>query len=962
MPNFTAKLPMVLRWLIVCLMLATDVNGAESFDLILRGARIVDGTGAPWYFADIGIRGDKIVAIGSIDRRDGENSIDVSGLIVAPGFIDMMGQTATPLLDDSGAALNLLTQGITTINAGEGVSAAPLSDDEGLRKGYTTMAEYFALLDSKGLPVNVVQTVGHTQIRQLVLGDSDRRPSDSELERMQQYVREAMEAGAIGVSTALIYPPAVYADTREIAALAKVAGEYGGSYFTHMRNESDQLLEAIDEALSIGRAGNVPVHIFHLKTAGQQNWGKMPLAIARIKQARAEGQQVTADIYPYINNGLGITALIHPRHFVNGVDALRKRLDDPMLRATIRQEMESTSDWENWYRNAGSDWQRIRVGRTSDPQYAGLAGLSVADIAKSKEEDPWDTFFRLVRSETFALPETMTHANKILAMQQEFVSFCTDVGPAAGEQQANSMISAHPRAYGSFPRLISYYVRDLGAISLERAIAQASATAANDVKLYDRGRIAVGLAADLIAFDYEHLADKADFSNPRALSTGMRYVIVNGQLVLAAGEPTKSRPGRVLRGPGWKRESAAANIATGDEKYSDPAVNAMLVRFMEEHAVPGMSIAIADRGTLIYSQGFGYADVAKQTPVTPQSLFRIASVSKPITGVAVMQLVEQGKLTLDAKVTEILDLSQGILRAGEKFDPRWHQITVRHLLQHRGGWDRDVSFDAMFRSVSFAEQEGLPPPASPSTVIQAMLKVNLDFDPGLRYAYSNFGYSLLGRIIEKISQQDYETYVREHVLAPVGVTEMRIGASLLTGRRENEVRYYQPGTGTSVFASDLGNEVPWPYGGWYLEAMDAHGGWIASAEDLIRFATALDNAQSSPLLNETSIKQLFERPEGEAGYEADGREKEVYYSLGWSNRVIEPGAVSHWHTGSLNGTATVLIRRHDGLTMVALMNSRVSPKTDHLGRESEVVLHRAASYLRSKRNDNTQQSNRVKQD
>jgi N-acyl-D-amino-acid deacylase len=516
------------------------------------------------------------------------------------------------------------------------------------------------------------------------------------------------------------------------------------------------------------------------------------------------------------------------------------------------------------------------------------------------------------------------------------------------------MISAHPRAYGSFPRLISYYVRDLGAISLERAVAQSSATAANDVKLYDRGRIAVGLAADLIAFDYEHLADNADFGNPRALSTGMRYVIVNGQLVLAAGEPTKARPGRVLRGPGWKRDTAAANISIGVEEYSEPEVNTMLASFIEEHAVPGMSVAIADRGQLVYSRGFGYADIAKRDPVTPHSLFRIASVSKPITGVAIMQLVEQGKLDLDAKVTEILDLSQGIRQAGEQFDPRWHQITVRHLLQHRGGWDRDVSFDAMFRSVSFAEQEGVRPPASPSTVIQAMLKVKLDFDPGQRYAYSNFGYCLLGRIIEKISQQEYETYVREHVLAKVGVAKMRIGASRLNGREENEVRYYQPGTGTSVFASDLGTEVPWPYGGWYLEAMDAHGGWIASAEDLIRFATALDNAQSSPLLNETSIKQLFERPVGAAGYEADGKEKEVYYSLGWSNRVVGPGAVSNWHTGSLNGTATVLIRRHDGMTMVALMNSRVSPKTEHLGRESEAVLHRAASYLRSKRNDETQ--------
>ncbi len=232
------------------------------------------------------------------------------------------------MLEDPKTAMNLLTQGITTINAGEGGSAAPLDAEEGSRQGWTTMAEYFGLLELKGLPVNVVQTVGHTQVRRIVMGDVDRRPNDEELAAMQTLVREAMEAGAIGVSTALIYPPAVYAQTREIAALCSVAGEYGGRYYTHMRNEGDLLLEAIDEAIEIGREANTPVHIFHLKAAGQQNWGKMQQAIARIKAARASGEQITADIYPYINNGLGIAAMIHPRHFADGYDRLRNRLQD----------------------------------------------------------------------------------------------------------------------------------------------------------------------------------------------------------------------------------------------------------------------------------------------------------------------------------------------------------------------------------------------------------------------------------------------------------------------------------------------------------------------------------------------------------------------------------------------------------------------------------------------------------
>ncbi|MCA9140437.1 MAG: serine hydrolase, partial [Planctomycetales bacterium] len=853
-------------------------------------------------------------------------------------FIDMMGQTASPMIEDPKTAINLLTQGITTINAGEGGSAAPLDEQSGLRQGYTTMAEYFTLVESNGLPVNMVQTIGHTQVRSIVLGDVDRRPSDEELERMKSLVREAMEAGAIGVSTALIYPPAVYAQTNEIAALASAAGKYGGRYYTHMRNEGDLLLEAIDEALEIGRVGGTPVHIFHLKAAGQQNWGKMQLAIARIKAARASGRQVTADIYPYINNGLGIAALIHPRHFANGHSQLIARLDNEELRHEIRNEMESTEGWENWYRHAGKDWDRIVIGRSNDPRYREHDGQSVAKIAEAVGEDPWETFFHLVRSGAFALPQTMTDANKILAMQQEFVSFCTDVGPAGGSRSAS-----HPRAFGSFPRMLSRYVRDLGAISLERAVAQASAAAANDVLAYDRGRIAVGLAADVIVFDYENLVDRADFKNPHAVSEGMKHVVVNGQIVLKDGEYTGKRPGRVLRGPGYRKEKAAYNVSDGpkDERFSN--YDRSMKEFMKDHRVPGVSIAVTNRGKVVFARGYGYADVATGDQVTPDSLFRIASISKPITAVAVLQLIEQGKLKLDDKLYEVLDYEDDIKAAGDAFDNRCREITIRHLLEHRGGWDRDKSFDAMFQSVRFADQVGTRPPADQSAVIKAMLSQSLDFDPGQRYAYSNFGYCLLGRVVEKLTGQSYEGYVKQHVLAPIGVTQMRIGVTRLDGRAENEVRYYHPGTGQSVFASDLNETVPWPYGGWNLEAMDSHGAWIASATDLAKFAAALDDPDSCPILSRESIEWMYRRPPGLAGYEEDGTEKEQYYSLGWSNRDVGKGRINHWHTGSLAGTATILIRRHDGKNFVALMNTRVSPDATHLGRAIDGLLHTMAN-------------------
>lgn len=920
-----------------------DSGSPAKYDLLLCGGRVVDGSGAPWYTADVAISDGKIAAIGRISTERANRVIDAEGLVVAPGFIDMMGQTASPMIEDPKSAINLLTQGITTINAGEGSSAAPLGSEQAKSSGYATMSEYFALLEMNGLPINVAQTIGHTQVRRIVMGDVDRRPSDEELNRMRELVREAMQAGAIGVSTALIYPPAVYATTQEIASLVSVAGEYGGKYFTHMRNEGDQLLEAVDEAIEIGQAGNAPVHIFHLKAAGKNNWGKMQLALARIKAARAEGFEVTADIYPYVNNGLGIQALIHPRHFAEGRSRLTASLSDKSLQGTIRDEMESTNGWENWFAHAGKDWNRIIVGSSNIEQYKPHDGKSIAAIAAVMEEDPWDTFFDLVRANAFVLPETMSEANKIDAMQQEFISFCTDVGPAA------SGIASHPRAYGSFPRLLSHYVRNLGAISLERAVSQASATAANEIMALDRGRINVGLAADIIVFDYEELADQATFANPSELSLGMKYVLVNGQVVLEGGKYTGAKPGKVLKGPGFREETAPHQIASGagDSRFS--AFDTLISDFLKEHRATGVSVAVTNQGKLAFARGYGYSDVATQTSVDEQTLFRIASISKPITAVAILQLVERGLLDLDAKVLDILKLESDIDSAADKFDARWRDVTIRHLLQHRGGWDRDASFDAMFQSVRFAKQMNAPPPADQWTVIKAMLSQPLDFSPGLRYAYSNFGYCLLGRVVEAISDQDYESYVQQHVLEPIGITDMRIGSTRLEGRLENETRYYHPGTGESVFADDLGQQTPHPYGAWNLEAMDSHGGWLATASDLAKFAAAFDDPDKCPILNRESIELMHQRPEGLAGFDEDGNPNETYYSLGWQNRVVGKAdgvaSLNHWHTGSLPGTAAILIRRHDGKNMVALLNTRVSPSKNHLGREIDSLLHKAVNRI-----------------
>jgi N-acyl-D-aspartate/D-glutamate deacylase len=550
---------------IACLALLSffTTSAQEThFDILIRNGRIVDGTGAPWYRADIGIKQGKIAAIGRLPNAQAARTINADGLIVAPGFVDMMGQTARPFLSDHNAALNLLTQGITTINCGEGGSDAPLGEAEAKRAGWRTMREFFAALEQRRLPMNMVQTVGATQVRSIVVGLEDKRATLEQLAQMRALVREAMEAGAIGLSTSLIYPPAIYAPEEEIAELAKVVGEYGGRYYTHMRNEGDQLLEAIDEALRIGKAANTPVHIYHLKTAGRANWGKMDLALARIKAARAAGQEVGADVYPYVNNGLGIRALIHPRHSAKGPEDLLRRLNDPAMRAEIRREMETGTGWENWFAHTGHDWDRIVVAGIADPAYAAHSGKLLGEIARAVKQDAWDVFFAIARTSAFAMPQSMSEANKIKAMQQDFVSFDTDAGPAPpakrddqarqdGASRAGGV--THPRAYGAFPRVLARYVRELGALSLEAAIQRMSAVAANEVMAYDRGRLATGLAADIVLFDFNTIRDRATFAEPDVISDGMKFVLVNGVVVIEDGKFTGATPGKVLRGPGYKK-------------------------------------------------------------------------------------------------------------------------------------------------------------------------------------------------------------------------------------------------------------------------------------------------------------------------------------------------------------------------------------------------------------------------
>ncbi len=397
--------------------------------------------------------------------------------------------------------------------------------------------------------------------------------------------------------------------------------------------------------------------------------------------------------------------------------------------------------------------------------------------------------------------------------------------------------------------------------------------------------------------------------------------------------------------------------ATGKVDPNMAPFDELLSTFLDEHKVPGGAVAISKNGRLVYSRGFGYADVESKTAVEPDSLFRIASISKPITAVAVMQLVEQGKLGLDEPAFGLLRDDPNLAAQGTP-EPRLSQITIRQLLQHTGGWDRDISFDPMFRPLEIARELVTEPPAAQAHVIRYMRSQPLDFQPGERYAYSNFGYCVLGRLIEKVSGESYETYVKEHVLKPLGITRMTLGRTLPEDRADGEVKYYAPRDmrGPSVMAKNLGQDVLLPYGTWHLEAMDSHGGWIASAADLVRFASAFDDPAHCPVLKPESIAEMFARPSGGPGFDAPDKPKSVYYGLGWFVRTkasaegqkeISPlgQTFAQWHTGSLDGTSTILVRRHDGLCWAVLFNTRHRVPEKAPARLIDPLMHKAANAI-----------------
>jgi len=535
---------------------------APAFDLVITNGHIIDGTGSPWYSGDIGIRNGRVAAIGNLAASPRTRTIDAAGKVIAPGFIDLLGQSELTILVDPRLPSKIY-QGITTEITGEGGTVAPLNDaiihaDRSsydhykITPDWRTFRQYFARLEKQGMGINLASYVGATQVRRMVLGDDDKQPTPAQLDQMKALVRDAMKDGTVGVSTSLEYAPAPYAKTDELIALATEAGKFGGIYSTHMRNESDSVLEAIDEAIRIGHEARVPVEIWHIKVAGKNNWGRMPQVVAKINAARASGADVTADTYAYTAWFNDLSAFIPQWAHDGGAAKLVERLKDPATRERIRKDLLTPSkDWDNeWQEIPGPE--AIMIGIVQDPKLLPLQGKRMSEIAKLWNKDPMDTLFDFLIQDPFAGVAVfgMSQPDVTLALQQPWVAIDNDSSGTSPEGILG-LEHPHPRAYGTFPRVLRKYVREDHVLTLEDALRKFSALPAQRLRLTDRGVLKAGMWADLVIFDPATVRDLATFENPNQLSQGMDYVLVNGTPVIEQGKMTGALPGKVLRGAGY---------------------------------------------------------------------------------------------------------------------------------------------------------------------------------------------------------------------------------------------------------------------------------------------------------------------------------------------------------------------------------------------------------------------------
>jgi N-acyl-D-amino-acid deacylase len=547
-------------------LLAAEASGSPQnptdFDVIIRGGTVYDGTGAEPKNVDVAIRGDRIAEIGDLKTAKAKTVVDASGLAVAPGFINMLSWSNESLIQD-GRSQSEIRQGVTTEIMGEGESMGPVNDgvrEHMLREQsdikyeikWNTLAEYLRYLETRGVSCNVASFIGATTIRENVIGFEDKPPAPEQLEQMRQLVRKEMEAGALGIGTSLIYPPAFYAKTDELIELCKVAAKYQGKYISHMRSEGNRLLEGLDELIRISREAGIPAEVYHIKAAGQQNWPKIDDSLSRIEAVQKEGMKITADMYTYTAGGTGLDASLPPWTEDGGYPALFKRLRNPATREKIKAQVKTpTDEWENMYLAAGGPEHILLVGFKSE-NLKPLTGKTLAEIAKMRGKDPIDTAMDLIAEDESRIGTIyfiISEENIRKELSKPWISFGSDEASQAPEGVFLKS-NPHPRAYGNFARVLGKYVRDEKVIPLTEAVRRLSALPATNLGLDHRGFIKKGMFADVVVFDPATISDRATFEKPHQYAIGVKHVFVNGAQVIKDGEHTGAKPGRALWGPG----------------------------------------------------------------------------------------------------------------------------------------------------------------------------------------------------------------------------------------------------------------------------------------------------------------------------------------------------------------------------------------------------------------------------
>src|SRR5213592_3128676 len=553
----------------VCSLFFTVIIGGGQiasadapFDIVIKGGTVYDGTGGEGHVTDVAIRGDRIAGVGDFAKASAKKTIDARGLAVTPGFINMLSWSNESLIQD-GRSQSEIRQGVTTEIMGEGESMGPLNDrmkarivreqtDIKFEIKWNALAEYLRYLEKRGISCNVASFLGATTVREYVIGLEDKQPTPEQLDQMRELVRKEMEAGALGIGTSLIYPPAFYAKTKELIELCKVAAKYQGKYISHMRSEGNRLLEALDELIRISREAGIPAELYHIKAAGQQNWSKIDKLLSRIEGARKEGLKITANMYTYTAGGTGLDASLPPWTEDGGYPALFKRLRDPATREKIKVQVQTPSDeWENMYLAAGGPEHILLVGFKSE-KLKPLTGKTLAEVAKMRGKDPIDTAMDLIAEDGSRIGTIyfmISEENIKKELAKPWISFGSDEASQAPEGVFLKS-NPHPRAYGNFARVLGKYVRDEKVIPMTEAIRRLSGLPATNLGLDHRGLLKEGMFADVVVFDPATIADRATFDRPHQYAVGVKHVFVNGVQVLKDSEHTGAKPGRALWGPG----------------------------------------------------------------------------------------------------------------------------------------------------------------------------------------------------------------------------------------------------------------------------------------------------------------------------------------------------------------------------------------------------------------------------